>query len=516
MILGTLGSPHRASAVAGSVLRLPGGLEVAWWIGADDRWHVPSREITVRHGLVGTAPVLRTAVRVPGGDAVATVAAMRQGTRDLAVLDVANESPNPFAVAFVLGGLGLAEVRIDGPVVRVAGRPVLTLARPPQLVASVPEGGDLLAALQARTASPTLSDDHVPASVAVIVPVTHRTRVRAAVLIGADHGAAATVTPVHSALRDPAAVAEGWNVHVNRAPLVDVPDAAVGQRLRGLVASLLLAADEIDTSDRGEVAARLGVAMSLARALAATGLDSEAARLVGAVDGLQRGRGDIGDADSVEETGLALAALCERTLLAHDRAADGADDGAADRAAAVAAVAAAPVVAGGLEYLQRRARRTPLGRWGAVFALGAALLDVAGEERAAAAARRVWAREGSAWPVPSLPLPPLPAASSGADLLPSDPLRLVDEVLGLVDGLVARGPDGSLALLSSFTSAWEGHPIDVRGVPTPSGRLSFSVRWHGPRPALLWECARPVVLTCPVLDPAFRGSGPSGDALLRR
>jgi hypothetical protein len=505
VILGTLGSPHRASAVAGSVLRLPGGLELAWWIGAEDRWHVPSQEITVRHALVGSAPVLRTAVRVPGGDAVATVAAMRQGTRDLAVLDIANESPNPFAVAFVLGGPGLADVRIDGSVVRVAGRPVLTLARPPQLVASVPAGGDLLAALQERTAGPTLSDDHVPASVAVIVPVTHRTRVRSAVLIGADHGAAATVTPVHSALRDPATVAEGWNVHVNRAPLVDVPDPAVGQRLRGLVASLLLAADEIGTADRREVAARLGVAMSLARALAATGLDAEAARLVGAVDGLQRGRGDIGDADSAEETALALAALCERVLLARDPT----DDRAA-------AVAAAPVVAGGLEYLQRRARRTPLGGWGAVFALGAALFDVAGEQRAALAARRVWERDGSPWPVPSLPLPPLPASSSGADLLPSDPLRLVDEVLRLVDGLVRRGPDGSLALLASCTAAWEGQSIDVRGVPTPSGPLSFSVRWHGSRPALLWECARPVVLTCPALDPAFRGSGPSGDALLRR
>jgi len=509
VILGTLGSPHRASAVAGSVLRLPGGLELAWWIGAEDRWHVPAREITVRHALVGAAPVLRTAVRVPGGDAVATVAAMRQGTRDLAVLDIANESPNPFAVALVLGGPGLVDVRLDGSVVRVAGRPVLTLARPPQLVASVPEGGDLLAALQDRTAGPALSDDHVPAAVAVIVPVTHRTRVRAGVLIGADHGAAATVTPVHSALRDPATVAEGWNVHVSRAPIVDVPDAALGQRLWGLVASLLLASDEVDVADRAGVAARLPVVMGLARALAATGFDREAARLVGTVDGLQRGRGDIGDADAVDETALALAALCERVLLAGDPA--------DDRAAAVAAaVAAAPAVAGGLEYLQRRARRRPLGGWGAVFALGAALFDAAGEERAAAAARRVWVREGSPWPVPSVPLPPLPASSSGADLLPSDPLRLADEVLRLVDGLVRRGPDGSLALLTSFPEVWEGQSIDIRGVPTPSGALSFSVRWHGSRPALLWECARPVVLTCPGLDPSFRGSGPSGDALLRR
>src|SRR5947209_9616614 len=41
-----------------------------WWIGGDDRWYVPEREVTLRQSLVDDTPVVETAVRVPSGDAV--------------------------------------------------------------------------------------------------------------------------------------------------------------------------------------------------------------------------------------------------------------------------------------------------------------------------------------------------------------------------------------------------------------------------------------------------------------
>jgi hypothetical protein len=45
------------------------------------------------------------------------------------------------------------------------------------------------------------------------------------------------------------------------------------------------------------------------------------------------------------------------------------------------------------------------------------------------------------------------------------------------------------------------------------------MRWHGERPALLWELvprpgAGPVQLRIPGLDPAWSTNAPSGDALL--
>jgi hypothetical protein len=41
-----------------------------WWVGAEDRWHLPSREVAVRQRLVDDMPVVETAMRVPSGDIV--------------------------------------------------------------------------------------------------------------------------------------------------------------------------------------------------------------------------------------------------------------------------------------------------------------------------------------------------------------------------------------------------------------------------------------------------------------
>jgi hypothetical protein len=147
----------------------------------------------------------------------------------------------------------------------------------------------------------------------------------------------------------------------------------------------------------------------------------------------------------------------------------------------------------------------------------------------------------------------LPTGGSWADLgSPDDPaflgrLRalLVDDA-ALVD---EPGRRGGLILLPGFPPDWAGQPIEVHDLPTPAGRLSFAVRWHGRRPALLWDVspapalpstigsghdgsderssavpAAPAVpaieppadllLRAPALDPAWVGHGPAGEALL--
>ena len=55
--------------------------------------------------------------------------------------------------------------------------------------------------------------------------------------------------------------------------------------------------------------------------------------------------------------------------------------------------------------------------------------------------------------------------------------------------------------------------------PTHAGELSYAVRWHGERPALLWELhPRPggpaVRLTAPGLDPGWSTEASAGEALL--
>ncbi len=68
--LGTVSTPERAVVdPRGLVSPGPVGWSLDWWIGADDRWHVPSREVAVRQQRIDGAPVIETSMRIPGGRA---------------------------------------------------------------------------------------------------------------------------------------------------------------------------------------------------------------------------------------------------------------------------------------------------------------------------------------------------------------------------------------------------------------------------------------------------------------
>src|SRR4051794_19619101 len=106
------------------------GWSLDWWIGADDRWHFPSREANVRQSLLGRGPIVETAMRVPGGDAVQRIYAI-SADEEMAVVEIENRSPAPFAVALSVRpynpeGLAVVErigLHGDGRTATVDGRP---------------------------------------------------------------------------------------------------------------------------------------------------------------------------------------------------------------------------------------------------------------------------------------------------------------------------------------------------------------------------------------------------------
>lgn len=93
------------------------------------------------------------------------------------------------------------------------------------------------------------------------------------------------------------------------------------------------------------------------------------------------------------------------------------------------------------------------------------------------------------------------------------------ELLTLVRELLVREVDGGLALYRAMPADWVGLPVEVHDAPTRVGRLSYAVRWHGERPALLWELAPTpgagtVTMSAPGLDPAWSSTELAGEALL--
>ena len=63
--------------------------------------------------------------------------------------------------------------------------------------------------------------------------------------------------------------------------------------------------------------------------------------------------------------------------------------------------------------------------------------------------------------------------------------------------------------------AWLGQSVESYGVPTGDGStVSFALRWHGERPAVLWEqTGEAVELTAPVVAPGWHTTDVMGEAL---
>jgi hypothetical protein len=196
--VGVVASPWRAIVdPRGLVTPWFDGWSLDWWIGADDRWHFPSREPAVRQSLVNATPVVETAMRIPSGDAVQRVYAVG-GEEELAVVEVTNRSPVPVAVAFAVRpvnpeGFAVVErIALHDRTVTVDGRPALFLPKRPAVMAGRTyadgDSAELIVNGQAG--------DHLPdplrcevglAQAAFVFPLPHATTLRVALPLVSEH-----------------------------------------------------------------------------------------------------------------------------------------------------------------------------------------------------------------------------------------------------------------------------------------------------------------------------------------
>ncbi len=389
VVIGVVGTPaHARVGTAGTISPRNVSWSLDWWIGADDRWHVPAREAAVRQALVDGMPVVRTAMRIPGGDAVAVVAAVPE-PEAVAVLDVTDDSPAAFVLALVIRDA--CAVEVDGTSVFVDGRRAVRLLRAPsrwavgtsETVEQLVVGGDAEAG-----AFPVVHDPAGGACVALLFPVAHRTTFRAAVAL--DPRGISALDP--AALPSADAVARGWRAQLGRGLRVELPETALQDAVDSARASVLVAAQQAE------------VAPATVAALEDWGFDAEARHAWAGLG--RRARKEAGHRDGAPESWDALRA----------------------------------------------------------------------------------------------------AAGSG-------PLAASELLLGVRAALLQEHGD-VVDLFPRFPADWTGAPLDLRDAPTARGPVSCSVRWHGPRPALLWDVPAGVTVRASALDRAWSSSEPTGEVLL--
>ncbi len=496
---------------SGSVTPRRGGWSLDWWVGADDRWHVPAREAAVRQRLLDGVPVVETAMRVPSGDVVQRVYGAVGGGSEVIAVEWRNDSPVPVALAIAVrpfspeGVAPILAVDLDGEVVRIDGLPAVRLPRPPNRAAgSTGVGGDVAEVVLAgrapdRWAGPVHCAEG-RATAAVVYPLPHHTSLR--VVLGSTGDAPGDP----AALPPPEQVARGWAAQDERGSRLELPDARLAEAVRAVRCSLLVAAAAEPA--RGTRAAVRGTAWAAA-GLADHGFAAEAAEALLSCDL------SLDDGTALWVLGRLLGRTGDRVL-------------------------AETVVVPAAGAVERLARERPV-RATAVRGIAAAatVLGLAGEARAAAdaerSAERLLAAGGvvadldpavglTGGGVGATALEALVGAASPTWAWPSGPegasLEVAGRFLVLVRDLLVADGGAHLDLCSELPASWWGQGFEVHGLPSRFGPVGYAVRWHGDRPALLWqvdlpEGVEPPLLCSPGLDPVWREERPAAEALLR-
>ncbi len=445
----------------------------------------------MRQSAGGSGAVVETRMKVPDGDAVQRVWAVTGGGPALAVVEVMNEAATAFAVALVVEAPGMV-LAVGRTGLTIGDRPVLAWDRPPAVTAA---GSDAVeAALHPEADSGTDGRGFGQGPVRRIAkPLTGSgtdgrgfgqgpVRRMARRLTGSGTDGRGFGQGLSSKGRDVAALV--WplphtarlavSTTLGRGPLPrpsDLPDADAV--VRGWRAHL----------DRGAV------------------VEVPDEGLAGRIDrNRRRWLGLTGRLETVE-----MAELCRLSVrLDHHGYHQDAEmvlNEIADRWSTEAPTER--LTAFGVHHDLTRSR-----------AAAARYVEAVAEAIEAAA------RIGAGVPVASM-VRLLDAAGQSRAVRDLEDLGLCPAELpneGLRAELVSEQGD-HLLLVPGFRPAWRSGPLAVYGLPTRFGPVSYAVRWHGPRPALLWELEAhpgqgPVTVRSPALDNDWSSDRVTGETLL--
>ena len=410
-VLGIRGGGWNAIVNERGSVRLNDGSPVLdWHIAADDRWHDPSTEPSVRQTRRAGVPVIETRLRIPGGDAIQRVYAVADAG-GLVVIEITNESTLPIAVAFTRSDV-----------------------------------------VSSRTPSPRGAQGiELPAG-SVVFPVAHGSTLRVAVR-AAMHVANAVENTVVDVERLPSfeQLQKGWLKSVEQAGYVIVPEGAVAPLVARLRSdALILSGHEIEDWS-------IGAGGDCA--------NDPVTYILTLQELLRMGEKLTGDSAQIRVDHAARLAQCVETFL-------------------------------------KDHKKSSILPW-----------DV---ERALFAAQFVFARMGenrAADDVAAAQLR-LSSAAEPPNVMPTD----IRAIAWVEEKMVAVQRDGSVQIFGrGIPRLWLGANLECHRVAAgPLHTVSFGIRWHGEKPALLWEVSGPagVKLDAGLCDPTWTSVESTGETLL--
>ena len=389
----------------GSIRLNDGSPALDWHIAADDRWHDPSTEPSVRQTRRAGVPVIETRLRIPGGDAIQRVYAVADAG-GLVVIEITNESTLPIAVAFT--------------------RPDVVSSRTPS-----PRGAQGI---------------ELPAG-SVVFPVAHGSTLRVALRAPDNVVANVDVERLPSFEQ----LQKGWLKAVEQAGYVIVPEGAVAPLVARLRSdALILSGHEIEDW-------AIGAGGDCA--------NDPVAYILTLQELLRMGEKLTGDSALIRFDHAARLAQCVETLLKENK-------------------------------------KTPILPW-----------DV---ERALFAAQFVFARMGESRAADDVAATQLRLSSAAEppNVMPTD----IRAIAWVEEKMVAMQRDGSVQIFGrGIPRLWLGANLECHRVAVgPLHTVSFGIRWHGEKPALLWEVAGPagIKLTAGKCDPTWTSVEATGETLL--
>ena len=540
-LLGNLESSQRiALDRRGLIAAESGSWSLDWWLRVDDEWIFPSEHGAVRQRLVDGAPVVETVLRAAGGDLVHRAYAAR-GDSEYLVVEVENQATRPVALAWAirpydhLGGGRIENIELNERALYVNGRIGLVCGRTPGQLVVGSSGSDPAQLLdEVGEGSNSVTCEQGMASAALIMPLVHGTTISCVIPLGLSGGADPS-----SKLPTATQVARGWGQHAVSASRYVLPPGQLNDVFDASRQSLLLAikGEEIvpalggpphDGSDEAAVLMALAecgyegavreVLISRARRQDRMGavnhgnLDVTAATLIGAGRALE-----VVPDESLSRALSEFAADGARWILANP-----------DPSAREGLLAAHQILkAVGAEKASREleelipsedpatGEKSSDGETINALEMARSTFDhLNGDPEVALTQLRRLASLASStmnWPTQLDPITKNGIAGAGHDL------RVTAWFVRSFMRLLADDSRDELRLAVVWPKEWIGIGVEVHGLPSRHGPISWAVRWHGNRPALLWEVEngpKDLNVHAPGLDMEFRGEGCVGEQLL--